>query len=200
MQALKITVGLLLALSYFSACRPDTQIKAKTNERDSLKHLVDLGNDQISENTKTADSLSGLREKQYHIIDLLKDSLNAVVNESPMASTVIYTFDKEPIKMLEDYVAQKTDSAKNAWLGSRIIMAAYAQFDSSQETMRMVRVQMNRFDSETRACRSVISLLDEQISKNNRQIKNKTKEISLLDSRIEQLNKEIETLNHQGIL
>lgn len=79
-------------------------------------------------------------------------------------------------------------------------MITYAQFDSSQETMRRVRGQMNRFDIGTRACRSVISRLDEQINKNNRQVKYKKQETSLLDNRIERLKKEIEVLNHKGIL
>lgn len=63
MRTLKITIGLLLVLSYFNACKPDAQIKVKSNERDSIMRLVDLDNDQILKNTKTVDSLSSLREK-----------------------------------------------------------------------------------------------------------------------------------------
>jgi len=121
-----------------------------------------------------------------------------VVDESPMASEVIYTFDKEPIDMLRDYVSQQTDSAKNAWFGSRLLMIAYSAFDANQETIHTVRAQMEQFDNETRACRSAINILNEQINKNNIQVNQLKLELSKLTERDEQLEKEIESLNKQG--
>jgi len=197
MQSLKMTLGLLLMLTCL-CCVNHTLIDVKNREKDNNFRQVDIDSNQLVKCAKIVDSLSNLRNVQYQGIAILKDSLNTVVDESPMASEVIYTFDKEPIDMLRDYVSQQTDSAKNAWFGSRLLMIAYSAFDANQETIHTVRAQMEQFDNETRACRSAINILNEQINKNNIQVNQLKLELSKLTERDEQLEKEIESLNKQG--
>jgi len=185
-------------LTCLCCCVNHTLIDVKNREKDNNFRQVDIDSNQLVKCAKIVDSLSNLRNVQYQGIAILKDSLNTVVDESPMASEVIYTFDKEPIDMLRDYVSQQTDSAKNAWFGSRLLMIAYSAFDANQETIHTVRAQMEQFDNETRACRSAINILNEQINKNNIQVNQLKLELSKLTERDEQLEKEIESLNKQG--
>jgi len=185
---------LICLLGFCCNCGNKEKINQINISIDSVSRAIDYRDKELANEKKSIDSLGSEKENQYTQCKVLKDSADFIMNDSWMATAYIYEFDREPIKLIQEYVDAQTDSIRTNKLHKDIILLTYGAF--RHDFIDSIRKQLAHFDQEKELRIAKISTIDNNVQSRQQTMESNIKEVENLKEQKEYLLKQLQILNN----